>query len=161
MKIKSLRSSGAGARPMRKPLATAVAAACGVSAVLIMPQAVAQETLEEIIVTATKRAEGVQDIPMSVMVMGEQQLEDLNITDMADYLQMLPNVSYIATGPASGNIYIRGISSGGESSLGANPSRVAWPSTAWRASSRSPPWWRRGAGCWGRTDGPPAPSRPA
>ena len=37
-------------------------------------------------------------------------------------MTMLPNVSYIGLGPGSGNVYIRGISSGGESSLGANPS---------------------------------------
>ena len=35
---------------------------------------------------------------------------------------MLPNVSFVTLGPSSGDIYIRGISSGGESSLGANPS---------------------------------------
>ena len=121
MNIKSL-SLPIVTRPMHKPIATAVAAACGMSSIVVMPNALAQDALEEIIVTATKRSEGVQDIPMSVMVMGEQQLEDLNITDMADYIQMLPNVSYISLGPSSGNIYIRGISSGGESSLGANPS---------------------------------------
>jgi outer membrane receptor protein involved in Fe transport len=91
-------------------------------AALIAPQVLAQEQLEEIVVTATKREEGVQDIPISVMVMGEQQLENLNITDMEDYVQMLPNVSYVSLGPGSGNVYIRGISSGGESGIGANPS---------------------------------------
>jgi outer membrane receptor protein involved in Fe transport len=35
---------------------------------------------------------------------------------------MLPNVSYVGLGPGSGNVYIRGISSGGESGIGANPS---------------------------------------
>ena len=59
---------------------------------------------------------------MSVSVLGETQLQDLNITDMEDYLMMLPNVSYVTLGPGSGNIYIRGVSSGGESTLGANPS---------------------------------------
>ena len=59
---------------------------------------------------------------MAIAVLGEQTLQDLNITDMADYVEMLPNTSYISLGPGSGNIYIRGISSGGESGLGANPS---------------------------------------
>ncbi len=100
-----------------------VIAACGATTVaLVAPQAFAQDALEEIVVTATKREEGVQDIPISVMVMGEQQLEDLNITDMEDYVQMLPNVSYVSLGPGSGNVYVRGISSGGESGIGANPS---------------------------------------
>ena len=59
---------------------------------------------------------------MAIAVLGQQTLQDLNITDMADYVEMLPNTSYISLGPGSGNIYIRGISSGGESGLGANPS---------------------------------------
>lgn len=101
-----------------------VVAACGAGTMAIAaPAAVAQQNaLEEIVVTATKREEGVQDIPISVMVMGEQQLEDLNITDMEDYVQMLPNVSYVSLGPGSGNVYVRGVSSGGESGIGANPS---------------------------------------
>ncbi len=106
-----------------KPVSRAVIAACGIgAAAMLAAPAYAQDALEEIIVTATKRSEGVQDIPMAVMVLGQQQLEDLNITDMADYVEMLPNVSYVTLGPGSGNIYIRGISSGGESGIGANPS---------------------------------------
>ena len=106
-----------------RPLAMAVATACGAvgTAGLTLP-GVAQAQIEEVVVTATRRAESVQDVPMSVSVLGETQLQDLNITDMEDYLMMLPNVSYVTLGPGSGNIYIRGISSGGESTLGANPS---------------------------------------
>ena len=100
-----------------KPLAAIIAALT----VGLAPAAAAQQ-LEEIIVTATKRAESVQDIPMAISVLGEETLGNLNITDLEDYVTMLPNVSYIGLGPGSGNVYIRGISSGGESSLGANPS---------------------------------------
>ena len=106
-----------------RPLAIAVAAACGTVGVAgITLPGVAQAQIEEVVVTATRRAESVQEVPMSVSVLGETQLQDLNITDMEDYLMMLPNVSYVTLGPGSGNIYIRGISSGGESTLGANPS---------------------------------------
>ena len=107
----------------KKPLALAVSTACGLAATtaIVVPME-AQAQVEEVLVTATRRAESVQDIPMSVSVLGETQLEDLNITDMEDYIMMLPNVSYVTLGPGSGNIYIRGISSGGESGLGANPS---------------------------------------
>ena len=105
---------------VRRPLAVAVSAACGaVGSMSISAPALAQN-LEEVLVTATHRSE-VQDIPMSVSVMGEAQLTDLNITDVEDYLMMLPNVGFISTGPATASIYIRGISSGGESLLGANP----------------------------------------
>ena len=108
----------------KKSLSRCILAACGATTMLVAaPTTLGQDAvLEEIVVTATKREEGVQDIPMSVMVLGEQQLEDLNITDMEDYIQMLPNVSYVSLGPGSGNVYVRGISSGGESGIGANPS---------------------------------------
>ena len=91
-----------------KPLAAIIAALT----VGLAPAAAAQQ-LEEIIVTATKRAESVQDIPMAISVLGEETLGNLNITDLEDYVTMLPNVSYIGLGPGSGNVYIRGISSGG------------------------------------------------
>ena len=115
--------TGTSKRPLRKPIAAAVAAACSISSVvLIAPPALAQETLEEVVVTATRRTESVQDVPMAITVLGQEQLTDMNITDMEDYMQVLSNTSYISLGPGSGNIYIRGISSGGESGLGANPS---------------------------------------
>ena len=106
---------------VRRPLAVAVSAACGVVGSMSISAPALAQSLEEVLVTATRRAESVQDIPMSVSVMGEAQLTDLNVTDMEDYLMMLPNVGFISTGPSTANIYIRGISSGGESLLGANP----------------------------------------
>jgi outer membrane receptor protein involved in Fe transport len=120
--MKSLNSSQKTSF-FRRPLALAVSTACGlVGATTIAMPTQAQVEIEEVLVTATRRSESVQDIPMSVSVLGETQLEDLNITDMEDYIMMLPNVSFVTLGPSSGDIYIRGISSGGESSLGANPS---------------------------------------
>lgn len=106
------------------PVSRSVIAACGAGTMAAAaPAALAQQSqLEEIIVTATKRSEGVQNVPISISVLGGQQLEDLNITDLEDYVQMLPNVSYVSLGPGSANVYIRGISSGGESGIGANPS---------------------------------------
>lgn len=101
----------------RKPLA-AIIAACSIG--LATP--VAAQQLEEVLVTATKRSESVQDIPMAVQVMGQQQLEDLGIADIEDYVTMLPNVSFINTGPGTANVYIRGISSGGENAIGASSS---------------------------------------
>ena len=100
-----------------KPLAAMVAAlSVGMSPTLLAQQ------VEEVIVTATKRAESTQVIPMAISVLGQESLSNFIITDLEDYVTMLPNVSYIGLGPGSGNVYIRGISSGGESGLGANPS---------------------------------------
>jgi len=92
-------------RQGKRSLSMAVAAACGAAgfAGITLP-GVAQAQIEEVVVTATRRSESVQEVPMSVSVLGETQLQDLNITDMEDYLMMLPNVSYVTLGPGSGNI---------------------------------------------------------
>lgn len=91
------------------------------SGAMVAPPAYAAEQIEEVVVTATKRNASVQDIALSIQVLGGQQLEDLGISNMEDYVQMLAPVNYVSLGPGSGNIYIRGISSGGESLLGATP----------------------------------------
>ena len=106
----------------RQSLASAGAMAL-VSGVAAPPMAAAQEGLaiEEVIVTAQKRDESVQDVPISIDVLGAGELEDLGVTDLEDFAQLLPSVSYIALGPGSGSIYIRGISGGGENVLGSSP----------------------------------------
>lgn len=68
----------------------------------------AQEVLEELVVTATKRAESMQDIPIAVQAMGAEQLEDENIQSFADYVKYLPSVNFGGRGPGQNEVYIRG-----------------------------------------------------
>ncbi len=104
----------------RKPLVDAVSAAlkgslvAGLGLVTIPAQAQQQGALEEIIVTAQKRSENLQDVPISVQVLGNQQLTDLNLSDFADYIEFLPTVSYVSQRPGVSQVYMRGISSGGD-----------------------------------------------
>lgn len=67
-----------------------------------------------ITVTATKRTSDLQDVPMSLNVLGNQQMEDLNINAFDDYINFLPTVSFESPGPGEGNLYMRGIASGGD-----------------------------------------------
>ena len=105
----------------RTPLARAVSAALTGSAlvsVAVMP-AQAQDAeqgraLEEIVVTAQKRTENLQDVAVSVQVLGAMQLEQLNIKGFEDYIEFLPTVSYTSNGPGYGILYMRGVSSGGD-----------------------------------------------
>jgi iron complex outermembrane recepter protein len=105
----------------RTPLSRAVSAALTgsfIAAVAVMP-AQAQEDpqrqgLDEIIVTAQKRTQNLQDIAVSVQVLGETQLQDLNVDGFEDYIEFLPSVSYTSGGPGYGILYMRGISSGGD-----------------------------------------------
>ncbi|MEE4278636.1 MAG: TonB-dependent receptor [Halieaceae bacterium] len=67
--------------------------------------------LEEVIVTATKRAESTQDIPVAVQALGENTLNDMGVTNFEDYLVQLPGVTAGGSGPGQNTIYIRGVAS--------------------------------------------------
>jgi outer membrane receptor protein involved in Fe transport len=81
-----------------------------------VPAAQNQEaaTLDTITVTSQKRTENLQKVPISIQVLGNEKLEQLNITDFEDYVKYLPSVSYQTFGPGFSQIYMRGVSSGGD-----------------------------------------------
>ena len=62
-------------------------------AMALSQQAAAQAMLEEIVVTARKVSENIQDAPITVNAMTEAQLEDAGVTQTADYIQFIPNVT--------------------------------------------------------------------
>ncbi len=64
-----------------------------------------------IVVTAQKRSEDLQDVPVSVSAIGEEQLDELNIDTFEDYLDQLPTVTAGGSGPGQSTIYIRGLAS--------------------------------------------------
>lgn len=73
----------------------------------------------EIIVTAQKRSENLQDVPISIQAIGEQKLNDLNINDFRGYAQQLASVSFQPAANSGGNpgqvvIFMRGVAAGGE-----------------------------------------------
>ncbi len=65
--------------------------------------------IEEVVVTATKRAEREQDIPVSIAVIGHQEIERRGVVGMEDYLRSIPGVSQIDRGGRDNAIIIRGI----------------------------------------------------
>lgn len=70
-----------------------------------------QGGVQTIVVTATKRSEDLQDVPVSVQALGEEGLQDLNIDTFEDYLDQLPTVTAGGSGPGQSTIYIRGLAS--------------------------------------------------
>ncbi len=71
------------------------------------------QTVDEIVITATKREENLQDVPISVQAIGAERLDELNITDFADYAQHLPTLSYSPSyGPGYNRPFMRGVASG-------------------------------------------------
>ena len=68
--------------------------------------------LEELVITAQKREENLQDVPISVQALGTQRLEELQVSDFADFARFLPSVSFRTGGPGFTAIYMRGVASG-------------------------------------------------
>ncbi|MEH6587426.1 MAG: TonB-dependent receptor [Halioglobus sp.] len=67
--------------------------------------------LEEVIVTAQKRAQSLQDVPISVAAMSGEKISDSGITSLEELTLYIPNVS-INSGASTPNLFIRGIGSG-------------------------------------------------
>ena len=66
--------------------------------------------LDPVLVTAEKRTENVQDVPVSVSAISEQQVEDAGIRSIQDVSRQVPNL-YIANWGYRGNsfVFVRGI----------------------------------------------------
>lgn len=124
----------------RLPLAAAVCLTCA-------PQAWAQDaaaqdaqqpaatpetrarTLDTVTVTAQKRVENLQKVPISIQAIGNAQLEQQQVADFDDYAKMIPSLSYgtagggVFSGPGFVQVYMRGVASGGDGNhSGSRPS---------------------------------------
>jgi outer membrane receptor protein involved in Fe transport len=64
--------------------------------------------IETIEVTATKRSESIQDVPVTVTALTGDSLEKLGVSNFDQYVEFLPNVVFQGTGPGQNEIYIRG-----------------------------------------------------
>ena len=67
--------------------------------------------LEEVIVTATKREESMQDVSVAVSALTSENLDQLGVTTFTDYLVQLPGVTAGGSGPGQNTVYIRGVAS--------------------------------------------------
>ncbi len=107
----------------RLPLAAAISAILTGGVPTVQAESVVNgDTLEEVVVTAQKRVENLQDVPISIEVLNAQKLDQLNIVSLDDYVKYSPSVSYVRSTqgqggngqPGTSHVYIRGISSGGD-----------------------------------------------
>jgi outer membrane receptor protein involved in Fe transport len=69
----------------------------------------------EIVVTAQKREENLQDVPVSIQAIGSRRLDQLNISSFEDYTKQLPSVSFQQSQSGGTVVYMRGIATGGPS----------------------------------------------
>ena len=69
--------------------------------------------LEEIVVTAQKRTENLQTVPVSIQAISGQKLEQINATEFGDFVKFLPSVVYQTIAPSQTSIFMRGITAVG------------------------------------------------
>src|SRR6202166_2680766 len=82
------------------------------------PSAEASDQIQTIVVTAQRRSESIQDVPISIQAFTGQALRELNVTTFDDYVKYLPNVSAASNGPGQNEIFMRGLSAGVQPSQG-------------------------------------------
>jgi iron complex outermembrane recepter protein len=105
-------------KPSRISLAVAAAlaggGACGVAHADAAPavDASASGGLAEIVITARKRAENLQEVPISVDVLTSRDVQNLGIGEFNDYATKIPSISFISVGPGTQTFFMRGVSDG-------------------------------------------------
>jgi len=85
--------------------------------------------LAEVTVTAQRRSERAQDVPISIQALTSETLQELNVSTFDDYVKYLPNVTSANNGPGQSEIFMRGLSAGSQPSQG-SASTGLWPNVA-------------------------------
>lgn len=80
-----------------------------VIAVGTAPYAISQE-IEEITVTAQKRTESLQDVPVAITALSEQALADMGAQSFQDYARFMPSLSFLSRGDGNSTMQVRGVS---------------------------------------------------
>jgi outer membrane receptor protein involved in Fe transport/tetratricopeptide (TPR) repeat protein len=114
----------ARAKPGRTPR---VVLGCAIGAVLYAGVAAraaaaasADDSLAEIVVTARRRTEHLQEVPQNIDVFTAQNIKDLSVVRLEDVIALSPSISFISTGPGGQRITIRGASDGSSPNYGSS-----------------------------------------
>ncbi|KUR79636.1 TonB-dependent receptor [Novosphingobium sp. Fuku2-ISO-50] len=114
-----MRDTTRMARSLALLLASGSAAAFVATPALAQTAAPAADTASanasgEIVVTAQKRSESIQHVPISMQALGAATLEQHQVQSFDDYAKQLPSVSFQSMGPGQSQLFFRGITSGGD-----------------------------------------------
>jgi iron complex outermembrane recepter protein len=85
--------------------------------------------LAEVVVTAERRVENIQDVPITIQALTSETLTQLNVQTLDQFIRYLPNVTQSSEGPAQGEIFMRGLSVGGGGNQGGGTT-AAFPAVA-------------------------------
>src|SRR5271155_421761 len=98
----------------RRVLSACCALFCTTAMPQVQPASVESSSLEEVIVTATKRETKLLETPISMTVIGPEALKDINAESFADYSRLVPGLTAIDSGPGQKRYALRGLQSAGE-----------------------------------------------
>jgi iron complex outermembrane receptor protein len=67
------------------------------------------DAIQEITVTAQRRSENMQNVPITIQALTAETISQLNVANFDEFVRFLPNVSQTTNGPGQSSIYIRGL----------------------------------------------------
>lgn len=70
------------------------------------------EDSRDIVVTASKREENLQDVPLAITAIGTERLDELQVKEFQDVVKFLPSVTIQTLAPGFSQVYFRGVASG-------------------------------------------------
>jgi len=95
---------------IRALIGSALALASLSSGTLAYAQVAANGELAEVVVTAQKRVESAQDIPIAISALSQDELTQLGMTSAKDIVAAVPNMTWMGSdGTNVSNVYIRGV----------------------------------------------------
>lgn len=97
-------------RSTKNLVSTALAATAAIAASNVSYGQSSSPALEEVIVSATRRDQKLEDIPASIAVLSSESIERKNLEGMDDYLRSVAGVAFADIGAGSNFIVMRGIS---------------------------------------------------
>jgi iron complex outermembrane receptor protein len=116
---KKMHAIGAVTRTRRSLLVDAAVAACIMASRVAAADQSAETNaaasgteLSEITVTAQRRTENLQDVPITIQALTSETLQQLNVSTFDDIVKYTPNVTTASWGPGQDLIFMRGLSSG-------------------------------------------------
>jgi outer membrane receptor protein involved in Fe transport len=96
--------------PKRCAVPLLLCAGCGAYGQVLAQQA-ADAPIEQVLVTAQKRTEALQSVPLSVTALDQHDLERMGVERLSDLARQVPGLAVVSSGPGQNILIMRGISS--------------------------------------------------
>lgn len=90
----------------------------------------ANDAVQTVTVTAQRRSESIQNVPITIQALTGDDLRQMNVASIQDVVKYLPNVTLGGNGPGQGDIFMRGLSAGGNGGNQSTATFAPFPNVA-------------------------------